>query len=176
MKKVLTTLGILVLVGFLTAPVFAHRWGGDKNYGGPGAGPCWFDSEDAANLSETQRGELEKLEEKYINDTTKLREQIWEKSAELNTMLNSPYPDAKKAQALQKEISNLKAKMGEQRLNFELEARKIAPNARFSRGYARGYGSKGYGSRGHGYGMGYHHGQEGNYGTRGGGGYGPCWN
>ena len=169
MRKVLTTLGILVLVGFLTAPVFAHRWGGGKNYGGPGAGPCWSDSEDYANLSETQRGELKKLEEKYINDTTKMREQIWEKSAELNTVLNSSDPDAKKAQALQKEISNLKAKMGEQRLNFELEARKIAPNARFGRGYARGYGS-----RGHGYGMGYHHGQQGNNGPRGGG-YGPCW-
>ena len=173
MRKALTTLGILILVGFLTAPVFAHRWGGGKNYGGPGAGPCWSDSEDYANLSETQRGELEKLEEKYINDTTKLREQIWEKSTELNTMLNSPDPDAKKAKALQKEISNLKAKMGEQRLNFELEARKIAPNARLSRGYARD-GHRGYGSRGHGYGMGYHHGQQGNYGP-GGRGYGPCW-
>ncbi len=175
MRKVWTILGILILVGFLTAPVFAHRWGGGENYGGPGAGPCWFDSEDYANLSETQRADLDKLEEKYNNDTTKLREQIWQKSEELNTILNSPNPDAKKAQTLQKEISNLKAKMGEQKLNFELEARKIAPNARMGRGYGRGYGHRGYGARGHGHGMGYHHGQYGNYGPRGGG-YGPCWN
>ena len=180
MKKVLTTLGILVLVGFLTAPVFAHRWGGGKNYGGPGGGPCWSEGGANSNLTESQGAELEKLEQSFFNDTAKLRDEIWSKSAELNTMLNSPDPNAKKAQALQKEISNLKAKMGEQRLNFELEARKIAPNARFSRGYARGsgsrgYGSRGYGSRGHGYGMGYHHGQDGNHGPRGGG-YGPCWN
>ena len=176
MRKVLTTLGILVLVGFLTAPVFAHRWGGGKSYGGPGAGPCWFESEDYASLSETQRTELGKLEEKYIKDTTKLREQIWEKSEELNTILNSPSPDAKKAKALQKEINNLKAKMGEQRLNFELEARKIAPNARFGRGSGRGgYGHRGYGARG--YGGGHHHGYHGGYGHHGqryGYGYGPC--
>ena len=172
MRKVLTTLGILVLVGFLTAPVFAHRWGGGKNYGGPGAGPCWSEGGD---VSESQRAELDKLHQQFVDGTAKMREQIWEKSAELNTVLNSSDPDAKKAQALQKEISNLKAKMGEQRLNFELEARKIAPNARFGRGYARGHGHRGYGSRGHGYGMGYHHGQQGNYGPRGGG-YGPCWN
>jgi zinc resistance-associated protein len=168
MKKVLTTLGILVLVGFLAAPVFAHRWGRGGNYGGPGS--CWSESGDYGNLTESQRAELEKLEQNFFNDTAKIRDEIRNKSAELNTMLNSPDPDAKKAQALQKEISNLKAKMGEQRVNFELEARKIAPNARFSRGQARGYGH-----RGHGYGMGYHHGQKGNYGQRGGG-YGPCWN
>jgi zinc resistance-associated protein len=168
MKKVLTTLGILVLVGFLAAPVFAHRWGRGGNYGGPGS--CWSESGEYGNLTESQRAELEKLEQNFFNDTAKLRDEIRNKSAELNTMLNSPDPDAKKAQALQKEISNLKAKMGEQRVNFELEARKIAPNARFSRGQARGYGH-----RGHGYGMGYHHGQKGNYGQRGGG-YGPCWN
>lgn len=168
MKKVLTTLGILVLVGFLAAPVFAHRWGRGGNYGGPGS--CWSESGDYGNLTESQRAELEKLEQNFFNDTAKIRDEIRNKSAELNTMLNSPDPDAKKAQALQKEISNLKAKMSEQRVNFELEARKIAPNARFSRGQARGYGH-----RGHGYGMGYHHGQKGNYGQRGGG-YGPCWN
>ena len=172
MRKTLTAIGILILVGFLAAPVFAHRWGWGKNYGGPGAGPCWSDRGGYSGLTESQRAELGKLEEKYINETSTLRDQIWEKSAELNTLLNSPDPDAKKAQALQKEISNLKAKMGEQRLNFELEARKIAPNASFGRGYGRGYGP-----RGRGYGMGYHHGQYGRYGDYGprGGGYGPCW-
>ena len=171
MRKMLTVIGILVLLGFLTAPVFAHRWGGGRYYGGPGAGPCWSASEGYSDLTEAQRAELGKLEEKFINDAAKLRDQIWEKSAELNTVLNSPEPDRKKAQALQKEISNLKAEMGEQRLNFELEARKIAPNTRFGRGYARGYGSKGFG-----YGRGYHHGPHGHYGDYGprGGGYGPC--
>jgi zinc resistance-associated protein len=170
MKKLLTTLGILVLVGFLTAPVFAQRWGGGKNYGGPGAGPCWYEGGD---LTDTQRAELDKLHQQFVDDTAKMREEIWNKSAELDTLLNSSNPDTKKAKALQKEISDLQAKMSDKRVDFELKARKIAPNARSGRGYGKGYG-RGYG---HGYGGGRHHGYHGGYGHRGphhGYGYGPC--
>jgi zinc resistance-associated protein len=179
MKKVLTTLGILVLVGFLAAPVFAHRWGRGENYGGPGS--CWSESGKYGNLTESQRAELEKLEQNLFSDTAKLRDEIWSKSAELNTELNAADPDATKVRTLQKEISALKAKMSEQRVNFELEARKIAPNVRSGRGYGMGYG-RGYG---HGYGMGRHHGPHGHYGQYGDSGpqggygrgrYGPCWN
>ena len=178
MRKVLTTLGILVLVGFLTAPVFAHRYGGGKDYGGPGAGPCWFEGED---LTDNQKAELDKLHQQFVDDTAKMREEIWNKSAELDTALNAADPDAKKVRTLQREISALKAKMSDKRVEFELQARKIAPNARSGRGYSKGYG-RGYG---HGYGMGRHHGphghygQDGNSGPHGGygrGGYGPCGN
>jgi zinc resistance-associated protein len=178
MKKLVTILGILVLVGVLTAPVFAHRWGRGGNYGGPGS--CWSESGEYGNLTESQRTELEKLEQSFFNDTVKLREEIWSKSAELNTALNATDPDVKKVRTLQGEISALKAKMSEQRVNFELEARKIAPNARYGRGYGRGHAGGGYG-----YGMGRHHGPHGHYGQCGDsgpyggygrGGYGPCWN
>ena len=158
MRKVMTTLGILILMGVLAAPVFAHRWGGGKNYGGPGAGPCWLESGD---LTESQQVELDKLHEQFVKDTAKTREEIWTKSAELDTLMDSSNPDPKKVKTLQREISNLKAKMSERRIDFELQARKIAPDARFGRGYGKGYG-RGYG-RGHGWG---HHGPH--YG------YGPC--
>jgi zinc resistance-associated protein len=169
MKKLVTILGILVLVGVLTAPVFAHRWGRGGNYGGPGS--CWSASGEYGNLTESQQAELEKLEQSFFNDTAKLRDEIWNKSAELNTALDAADPDTTKVRTLQREISDLKAKMSEQRINFELEARKIAPNVRSGRGY--------------GYGMGPHHGPHGHYGQYGNsgpnGGYGrggssPCWN
>jgi zinc resistance-associated protein len=177
MKKLVTILGILVLVGVLTAPVFAHRWGRGGNYGGPGS--CLSESGEYGNLAESQRTELEKLEQSFFNDTAKLRDEIWSKSAELNTALNANDPDAAKVRTLQREISALKAKMSEKRVNFELEARKIAPNARYSRGYGRGYAGEVCG-----YGMGRHHGPHGHYGQYGDsgpcggygrGGYGPCW-
>lgn len=172
MKKVLTTLGILVLVGFLAAPVLANRWGGGGRYGGSGAGPCWYEGGD---LTDSQKAELDKLHQQYVDDTAKIREEIWNKSAELDTLLNSSNPDPKKAKGLQREISDLKAKMSDKRIDFELRARKIAPNARSGRGYGKGYG-RGYG-HGHGYGMGHHYGYHGGYGHRGphhGYGYGPC--
>ena len=168
MRKVLTTLGILVLVGFLAAPVFAHRWSGDKNYGG--SGPCWYEGGD---LTDNQKAELDKLHQQFVDDTAKMREEIWNKSAELDTLLNSSNPDPKKAKGLQREISDLKAKMSDKRVEFELQARKIAPNARSGRGYGKGYGR----GHGHGYGGGYHHGYRSGYGHQGphyGSGYGPC--
>lgn len=170
MKKVLTTLGILVLVSFLAAPVLANRWGGGERYGGPGDGPCWLEGR---NLTDSQKAELDKLHQQFVDDTAKMREEIWNKSAELDTLLNSSDPDPKKVKALQKEISGLEAQMSEKRIDLELKARKIAPNARAGRGYGKGYG-RGYG---HGYGMGHHYGYQGGYGHRGphhGYGYGPC--
>ncbi len=168
MRKLIVTLGILVLVGVLAFPVFANRWGraGYGYYGSPGAGPCWLDSGD---LTESQRAELDKLEQTFFDDTAKLREDVWNKSAELNNLLESANPDPKRVRGLQKEISDLRAKMAEKRINFELEARKIAPKARYGRGYGRGYG------------WGHHHGPYGHqrsYGYRSphyGYGYGPCW-
>ena len=168
MKKVLMTLGILFMAGILAAPVLAHRWGGDSNYGGPGYGPCWLEG---GNVTESQQAELDKLQEQFVNDTAKLREDIWNKSGELDTLLDSANPDANKVKTLQKEISDLKAKMADKRVDFELQARKIAPNARFGRGEGRGY-SQGYGR---GYGMGRHHGPYGHRGQHYGQGNGPCW-
>jgi zinc resistance-associated protein len=170
MKKLVTTLGILVLVGALAAPVFAHRWGWGGHPGGPGYGRHMGGP--YGNLTESQRVELDKVEQKFFNDTAKLKDEIWAKSAELNTLLNSSDPDAKKARALQKEISNLRAKMGEERITFELEARKTAPNSGYGRGYGMGYGRHHMGGPGGPYGQ---HGPYGHGGPHGGGyGYGPC--
>ena len=69
---------------------------------------------------------------------------------ELNRLFNSEKPDAEKAKTLQKEISDLRAKMAQARIDFELEERKIAPQGNNRRGYGRGYGP---GMRGSGPGM-----------------------
>ncbi|MEJ2364258.1 MAG: Spy/CpxP family protein refolding chaperone [Deltaproteobacteria bacterium] len=170
MRKLLITLGILFMVGILAAPVFAHRWGmgGYGAYGGPGNGPRWLGG---GNLTDSQQAEMNKLQENFVNDTAKLREQIWNKSSELDRVLNSETPDANRVKTLQKEISDLQAKMADKRVEFELQARKIAPNAGFGRGYGRAHGM-GYGM---GYGMGQHYGPYGHRGPQYGQGYGPCW-
>ena len=61
MKKLVTTLGILILVAVLAAPVFANRWGN----GGWGRGPgsCWQGSEPNGNLTENQNAELNRVEQ-----------------------------------------------------------------------------------------------------------------
>jgi len=61
-----------------------------------------------------------------------------------------PDPDREKVKALQKELSDLRAKIDEKRLNYELEARKIIPDDQRAGRYGRGY----YGRHMGGYGPG----------------------
>jgi Spy/CpxP family protein refolding chaperone len=151
MKKLATTLGILFLVGVLAAPVFAYRggWGGWSR----GPGSCGQGSGPYGNLTESQNADLDRLDQKFSNDTAKLRDEIWSKSEEFNTLLNAADPDVRKVRALQKEITGLRAEMDRQRIDFELKARKITPNSGYNRGYSRGYGRHMMG-----YGGGYRHG------------------
>ncbi len=183
MKKTMTTIGALFLVAAIAYPVLAWGpgWGGMHRGMGRGHGPgyCWNNggSYGNGNLSQEQATKLDQLRQKFYNDTTPLRNELWNKSRELNTELNVPNPDRARMTSLQNEINDLRAKMSQKRLDFELEAKKIAPNTGVAKGYGRGgHGMKGYGHgpgmmgncRGHGM-MGY-----GNH--RGGYAGAPCWN
>ena len=159
MKKLTMILGILLLAGAVAVPVMA--WGPGMGWGrhmmgywdnGPGYG------RDYRNLTPDQQSKLESLDRKYYDETRTLRDQIWTKSEELNTVLNSATPDLTKAKTLQNEISNLRASLDEKTLNYEVEARKIAPEQQL--GYADGgwYGHH-MGPYGHGSMMGYGNGQ-----------------
>lgn len=177
MKKVLTLGGVALLIAALALPAFARGpgWGGGP--GGRGGGPaydCPNYGPAGANLTDEQRNQLTELNKKFYDSTAQLRNQLWAKRGEFQTLMSSPNPDPAKAGALQKELSDLQAKMAQERLNYSLEERKINPDARFGAGYGRGSGRGGYG-RGQGCGMG--PGFGGGYGRHMGG-YGPrgYWN
>jgi len=167
MKRLVTVLGIVLLAGVIAIPVLAHGpgWGRGRHMMGdwgnrPGYGSEYGRGYD--RLTEDQRNQLDQLNQlnrRSYDETAKLRNQLWDKSGELNTLLNSSNPDVDKARALQKEISELRAKLDQVRINFELEANKINPDLRFGHGYGRGWGHHmgGYG----------HH--RGDYGTE------TCW-
>jgi hypothetical protein len=132
----------------------------DYGQGGPGYG-CQ-DDRGYDKLTAEQRSKADELYRKFSDETAKLRDEIWAKSAELDTLLNSANPDAAKAKALQKEVSDLRAKLAQERINLRLEGQKIAPELRSDRGYhgrhMGGHGhDMGYGRhmRGHGHDMGY---------------------
>ena len=121
-------------------------WGNDR-------GSCWGYDRSYGNLNREQRMKLEELDKKFYEETSGFKNEIWAKSAELNSLLRSTDPDPEKVRALQRELSELRAKMDDSRLSYELEARKILPESRFSGGYGRGY--YGHHMRGFGPGMGY---------------------
>jgi Spy/CpxP family protein refolding chaperone len=176
MKRLGIVIGIILLIAAIAYPVFGHGPGWAKKHPmldnrGGGPGYCWqYDRRDS-NLTSEQRTRLDQLSQKFSEKTAPLRDKIWAKSDELNTVLNSPEPDTEKAKALQREISELRSQLAEHRLAFEIEERKINPDFRSGGRYGKGYGRhmKGYGS-GKGYGR---HMRD--YGP----GYGPggsCWN
>jgi zinc resistance-associated protein len=171
MKRLLAALGILALVGVIAIPVLAHgpgygRGGHMMGYGGGGAGYGPQYGGGSGNLTEEQATQLDKLHQKFYDDTAQLRTDIWAKSGEINTLLNTSNPDTGKLKALQKELIDLKGKMAQKRLDFDLETRKSNPDAR---GYGMGYGPH---MRGGGPGMGYGPGMGMGYGRHMGG-YGP---
>jgi zinc resistance-associated protein len=174
MKRLTMILGIVVLVGAVAVPVFAWGpgWGwGHHMRGYWGGGPGYAGT--YRSLTSEQRNQLDALNQKFYGEAADLRYQIWAKSSELDSILSSTSPDLEKAKALQKEISDLRAKLDEKELGYELEARKIVPQDQSGPGYAGGYGygyGRGPGMMGPGYG--YH---MGGFGP--GMGYGPgaCW-
>ncbi|MCP4669627.1 MAG: Spy/CpxP family protein refolding chaperone [Deltaproteobacteria bacterium] len=161
MKRLAVFFGIAMLVLALAYPVIARGPGEGRGYGrGGGPGSCWGEGRGYGNVTEEQRTQLDTLRQKFRDETAALRTKIWIKSGELRILLGTSNPDAGRAKALQKEISALRAEMGEKRIAMVLEARKIAPDSRIGRGHGMGFGRHkgGYG----------HH--------RGGRGQGGCWN
>ena len=176
MKRTLTVLGIVLLVAVFAYPVFGRGfgWGGGYMMGNWGGGPGYGGNYNTynrgyGNLTEDQTKQLEALDRKFSDRTADLRDKLWTKSGELNTLMNSANPDPARVQSLQKEITDLRARLDKEGTEYALEARKITPDTRFGRGYGYGGGPfygfmRGYGMRG--------------YGMMGRGGYGPgaCWN
>jgi len=134
MKKLITITGILVLTAIIAYPVFAWgpRWGGmhgQPGYWGHGPGYCWGGQTSYGNLTPEQQTRLEELQQDFYNETAKLRSELWAKRGELNALLNSPNADEQRIRQLQAQLNDLRAQLSQKRLDFQLEARKIAPNA-----------------------------------------------
>ncbi|HUU39704.1 MAG TPA: periplasmic heavy metal sensor [Desulfatiglandales bacterium] len=171
MKKIVTILGILFLSAALTTPALAHGpgWGKGYNrtcYGEGGPGFCRQQDREFDKLTEQQRDQLDKLHETFYDDTAQLKDDIRSKSRDLDRLLDKSTPDTDKALSLQKEISDLEAKLAQKRLDFRLEAKKIAPELELRLGKAFGRGPYGDPMKGPAPDMGRH--------MRGYG-PGPCW-
>ena len=147
MKKLVTVISVFLLVGVLASPAFAGGpgWGrgcsGWGSGGGQGGGPgyCWRDQGGYPAVTPEQQ-QLNSLNQKFFNETSSLRNNIWNKQNEMTQLLNGENPDTAKLQSLQKEISTLKSQMADKRLAYNLETRKVAPQGAYGGAYGGGYG------------------------------------
>ena len=159
MKKTLLTIaGIGLLSTLFVYPVFSHNPGGyfrghqmgqgyqmgqgrhmGSGYMGQGhhSGP-WQEN---TALTEEQRGKISKLQEGFAADSNDTRQQLREKATALNALLATQEPDKTQALKIQKELNVLRNKMAEKRLAFELEVKKIAPEAGSQNAFCAGPGA-----------------------------------
>jgi Spy/CpxP family protein refolding chaperone len=153
-RKIIAVLAVVALVGF-GSYAFAGRGGGDgyghhgygmdngrHGYGmGYGQDDDRSDRDYEGDLTQDEIRQLEEAHEAFYKETKELRYKLDDKEVALSRELAGENPDKQKAAKLQKEISELRSKLDQKRLNHQLETRKIAPNA--GRGWMRGYGSRG---------------------------------
>ena len=149
--KGIMTLAVLAVFGISTL-AFAGWGGGYGHMMGPGMmGSDWQQGGGYyGNLSADEIAKLEQQRAEFFRTTENTRQQLYEKNLALQSELAKDNPDTAKASRLQSEISKLQSDLDQKRLEYDIQARKSAPN--YNRGYRGGYGSMmGYGPRGGGY-------------------------
>jgi Spy/CpxP family protein refolding chaperone len=109
-------------------------YGGHMMGYGPHMG--WRGGSEDLNLTREQAEKIETARESFYRETEKLREKLYDRSADLRRELSRETPDRSKVQGLQKELSELEGELDQKRLAHRLEVRKIAPQ--FEGSVARG--------------------------------------
>ena len=160
-RKIITVLAVVALVGFGSYAFadrgggYGHRGYGHHGYGmdngrhgyGMGYGHRGYkgdyrsDRDYEGDLTRDEIRQLEEAHEAFYKDTKKLRYKLDDKEVDLSRELTGESPDKQKAAKLQKEISELRSKLDQKRIDHLIETRKIAPKA--GRGWMRGYGPRG---------------------------------
>jgi Spy/CpxP family protein refolding chaperone len=149
MKRLIGIMGILLLAGlFASSLVYAAEdTTTEKSKGRMGMqrGKAQIGAikGKTSNLTAEQQEQIEKLQKKFREDNADTIKQLMTKRFDFNTILTSDKPDADKAKAVQKEISDLTAKLAQKRIDLYFELLKINPDAKFGQGLGRGRGMVG---------------------------------
>lgn len=142
----------IVLVAAMAAAVFAA---GNDTQGAGGYGRGWHKGSGDGpaclqNLNEEDRGKIENERQAFFNATDDLRRELYRKRLALESELAKKAPDPEAAKALQKELSELHAQLGQQRIDHLLKMKAINPdcgdwggNQRHGHGQVRGQGRGG---------------------------------
>jgi hypothetical protein len=132
-------------------------------YGAPGSGAF-------GNLSEEDIKKLDEERKVFFEATKDLRREVYQKRLELASEMARQNPDAARATAIQKEISDTKAQLAQKHMDHIFRVRKINPDLGmgFSGGGHMGFGMRHRGMMGPG-GYGYQGNPDCPYGSPGGG-------
>lgn len=102
-----------------------------------------------AKLTDEQKKEMKVLHDKFVDETANLRIDIHAKSEKIRILMETSDPDAEELKSLVKDVAGLKGQFMAKRVDFYLDAKKIAPDARMGKWFhggdrlGAGYGSYG---------------------------------
>ena len=157
-KSTLIITGIALFLSIAVISAFAHGpgWGWNQGYGnmmgpggwGPGMHSGYGYNQEGyyGNLSTDEIAKLDQQRAEYFKATENTRQKLYEKELALRSELAKENPDTSKASTLQSEISKLQSNLDQERLNYEIKARKSIPSYNSGGG---GYGPMmSYGPRG----------------------------
>jgi zinc resistance-associated protein len=132
-RNTLIITGIALLISITAVFAFAHDsgWSRSRGYGhmmgpdswGPGMHRGYYD-----NLSADEIAKVDQQRAEYFKATENIRQKLYEKELALRSELAKEDPDTDKASTLQSDISKLQSNLDKERLNYEIKARKSAPN------------------------------------------------
>ena len=138
-KRIITTVSVLTLILMATG-AFAYQHGFGKN----GMGNCpRFDRQALADLSQEQRDQLQELRQKFIDETYETRNAMMLKRNGMRMLMETSNPDRSKLNAMLEEINELRGELMTKRMDFILQAKKIAPELTMGmdgNGFGRGKG------------------------------------
>lgn len=134
MKKITGITWLTLLVVALTVPAFA--WGPGGRGDGMRNHRNWDNR--SSKLTPEQQKQMKELHKKFRDKTADARNEMMKKYIDLRAIINKDKPDINKAEAVQKEISELQAKIAQDRVEFIIEAKKIDPNMHFGWGFRMG--------------------------------------
>jgi zinc resistance-associated protein len=143
MKKSMIVITALLTVALLATSAFS--WGhGNKGYGkGCGGSGQGYGANAWNDLSQEQRDELTALKQKFIDDTYETRSAMMIKHQELRMLMETSAPDRAKIDDLAQAVTELRSQMQTKRIDFQLAAKKIAPELN-----GMGMGGRGCGGSG----------------------------
>jgi len=139
MKKALILITALIAVGLLST--YAFSWGPGKGMGGYGGSTSCpgIDRNAYTDLTDAQKDELATLRQKFIDDTYELRASMMQTHNEIRLLMETSQPDRTELTRLNTEVSDLMKQLQDDRIDFMLAAKKVAPELTFGQGMGRGY-------------------------------------
>ena len=142
-KPMMIAAMVAVLVG-IGVYAFAHMGGSYGGYGGYGmmhGGPMMHQGfyggsgyGYTGDLSDEDFKALENERRAFYESTEDIRQEIYAKQLELQSEMAKENPDTNRASNLQDDISSLRSKLDQKRIDHMVRIRKINPDA--GRGYA----------------------------------------